>query len=125
VQNSAQGYRRADRQLADNGARKARSCSEVKARKGNEGYDVATMIHRPGEGRYRRIRRRSPAARAKTLPRFSGLLLTTKPFVTELPEKEKTPPMRARKGGMADSIPSGSTTKLKRQPDSQSPGCLR
>ena len=44
------------RQLADNaGAEGALVVEEVKKRKGNEGYDVATeRIHRPGEGRYRR-----------------------------------------------------------------------
>ena len=44
------------RQLADNaGAEGALVVEEVKKRKGNEGYDVATeRIHRSGEGRYRR-----------------------------------------------------------------------
>ena len=44
------------RQLADNaGAEGALVVEEVKKRKGNEGYDVATeRIHRPGEGRHRR-----------------------------------------------------------------------
>src|SRR5213082_2247069 len=87
------------RQLADNaGQEGALIVQEVKARKGNEGYDVAT-------GEYTDLVRagivdptkvtRSALQNAASI---SGLLLTTEAIVTELPEKEKTPPMPG--GGM-------------------------
>ncbi|PYI77003.1 MAG: molecular chaperone GroEL, partial [Verrucomicrobia bacterium] len=71
---------------------------EVKKRKGNEGYNVAT-------GQYEDLVKagvvdptkvtRSALQNAASI---SGLLLTTEAVVTELPEKEKTPPMPG--GGM-------------------------
>src|SRR5881398_1125713 len=87
------------RQLADNaGQEGALIVQEVKARKGNEGYDVAT-------GEYADLVKagivdptkvtRSALQNAASI---SGLPLTTEAIVTELPEKEKTPPMPG--GGM-------------------------
>ena len=66
---------------------------EVKKRKGNEGYNVAT-------GEYEDLVKagvvdptkvtRSALQNAASI---CGLLLTTEALVTEIPEKEKTPPM--------------------------------
>jgi chaperonin GroEL len=82
------------RQLADNaGAEGALIVEEVKKRKGNEGYDVA-------KGEYVDLVKagivdptkvtRSALQNAASI---AGLLLTTEALVTEIPEKEKTPPM--------------------------------
>jgi chaperonin GroEL len=87
------------RQLADNaGQEGALIVQEVKARKGNEGYDVAT-------GQYTDLVKAGivdPTKVTRTALQnaasISGLLLTTEAIVTELPEKEKTPPMPG--GGM-------------------------
>jgi chaperonin GroEL len=87
------------RQLADNaGQEGALIVQEVKARKGNEGYDVAT-------GQYTDLVKAGivdPTKVARTALQnaasISGLLLTTEAIVTELPEKEKAPPMPG--GGM-------------------------
>jgi chaperonin GroEL len=87
------------RQLADNaGAEGALIVEEIKKRKGNEGYNVAT-------GEYEDLVKagvvdptkvtRSALQNAASI---SGLLLTTEALVTEIPEKEKTPPMPG--GGM-------------------------
>jgi chaperonin GroEL len=88
------------RQLADNGgAEGALVVEEVKKRKGNEGYDVAT-------GEYTDLVKagivdptkvtRSALQNAASI---AGLLLTTEALVTEIPEKEKAgPPMPP--GGM-------------------------
>jgi chaperonin GroEL len=87
------------RQLADNAGREgALIVEEIKKRKGNEGYNVAT-------GEYEDLVKagvvdptkvtRSALQNAASI---SGLLLTTEALVTELPEKEKTPPMPG--GGM-------------------------
>src|SRR2546426_888457 len=87
------------RQLADNaGQEGALIVQEVKKRKGNEGYNVAT-------GEYTDLVKagivdptkvtRSALQNAASI---SGLLLTTEAIVTELPEKEKTPSMPG--GGM-------------------------
>jgi chaperonin GroEL len=87
------------RQLADNGgAEGALVVEEIKKRKGNEGYDVAT-------GEYTDLVKagivdptkvtRSALQNAASI---AGLLLTTEALVTEIPEKEKTPPMPP--GGM-------------------------
>src|SRR5207302_728006 len=80
------------------GAEGALIVQEVKSRKGNEGYNVAT-------GEYTDLVKagivdptkvtRSALQNAASI---SGLLLTTEALVTELPEKEKTPPMPG--GGM-------------------------
>jgi chaperonin GroEL len=88
------------RQLADNaGQEGALIVQEIKKRKGNEGYDVAS-------GEYKDLVKagivdptkvtRSALQNAASI---SGLLLTTEALVTELPEKEKTPPMPGG-GGM-------------------------
>jgi chaperonin GroEL len=87
------------RQLAYNGgAEGALVVEEVKKRKGNEGYDVST-------GEYTDLVKagivdptkvtRSALQNAASI---AGLLLTTEALVTEIPEKEKTPPMPP--GGM-------------------------
>jgi len=88
------------RTLADNGgAEGALVVEEVKKRKGNEGYDVAT-------GEYTDLVKagivdptkvtRSALQNAASI---AGLLLTTEALVTEIPEKEKSgPPMPP--GGM-------------------------
>ncbi len=88
------------RQLANNaGAEGALVVEEVKNRKGNEGYNVAT-------GEYIDLLKagivdptkvtRSALQNAASI---SGLLLTTEAIVTEMPEKEKSPPMPGG-GGM-------------------------
>ena len=87
------------RQLAANGgAEGALVVEEVKKRKGNEGYDVST-------GEYTDLVKagivdptkvtRSALQNAASI---AGLLLTTEALVTEIPEKEKSPPMPP--GGM-------------------------
>src|SRR5712691_4492659 len=87
------------RQLADNaGQEGALVVEEVRKRKGNEGYDVAT-------GEYTDLVKagivdptkvtRSALQNAASI---AGLLLTTEAIVTEMPEKEKSPPMPP--GGM-------------------------
>src|SRR5712675_1954918 len=87
------------RQLADNaGQEGALIVQEVKARKGNEGYDVATGDYtdlvKAGIVDPTKVTRTALQNAAS----ISGLLLTTEALVTELPEKEKTPPMPG--GGM-------------------------
>jgi chaperonin GroEL len=87
------------RQLADNaGQEGALIVQEVKARKGNEGYDVATAEYtdlvKAGIVDPTKVTRSALQNAAS----ISGLLLTTEAIVTELPEKEKTPPMPG--GGM-------------------------
>jgi chaperonin GroEL len=88
------------RQLADNaGQEGALIVQEIKKRKGNEGYNVAT-------GNYEDLVKagvvdptkvtRSALQNAASI---SGLLLTTEAIITELPEKDKTPPMPGG-GGM-------------------------
>jgi chaperonin GroEL len=88
------------RQLADNAGKEgALIVEEIKKRKGNEGYNVAT-------GEYEDLVKagvvdptkvtRSALQNAASI---SGLLLTTEALVTEIPEKDKTPPMPGG-GGM-------------------------
>jgi chaperonin GroEL len=87
------------RQLADNaGAEGALVVEEVKKRKANEGYDVST-------GEYTDLVKAGivdPTKVTRTALQnaasIAGLLLTTEALVTEIPEKEKTPPMPP--GGM-------------------------
>jgi chaperonin GroEL len=87
------------RQLADNaGAEGALIVQEVKSRKGNEGYNVAT-------GEYEDLVKAGIVDPTKVTryalqnaASISGLLLTTEAIVTELPEKEKAPAMPP--GGM-------------------------
>jgi chaperonin GroEL len=87
------------RQLADNaGAEGALVVEEVKKRKGNEGYDVAigeyTDLVKAGIVDPTKVTRSALQNAAS----IGGLLLTTEALVTEIPEKEKTPPMPP--GGM-------------------------
>jgi chaperonin GroEL len=87
------------RQLADNAGKEgALVVEEVKKRKGNEGYDVAadeyTDLVKAGIVDPTKVTRSALQNAAS----ISGLLLTTEALVTELPEKEKTPPMPG--GGM-------------------------
>src|SRR6185312_6718389 len=88
------------RQLADNaGAEGALVVEEVKKRKGNEGYDVATEQYtdlvKAGIVDPTKVTRSALQNAAS----IAGLLLTTEALVTEIPEKEKAgPPMPP--GGM-------------------------
>ncbi len=87
------------RQLADNaGAEGALIVQEVKGRKGNEGYNVATGefvdLVKAGIVDPTKVARSALQNAAS----ISGLLLTTEAIVTEVPEKDKTPAMPG--GGM-------------------------
>src|SRR6184192_3785395 len=87
------------RQLADNAGKEgALVVEEVKKRKGNEGYDVSadefTDLVKAGIVDPTKVRRSALQNAAS----IAGLLLTTEALVTEIPEKEKTPPMPP--GGM-------------------------
>jgi chaperonin GroEL len=87
------------RQLADNaGAEGALVVEEIKKRKGNEGYDVATEQYtdlvKAGIVDPTKVTRSALQNAAS----IAGLLLTTEALITEIPEKEKTPPMPP--GGM-------------------------
>src|SRR5437773_9741911 len=87
------------RQLADNAGREgALVVEEVKKRKGNEGYDVAndeyTDLVKAGIVDPTKVTRSALQNAAS----IAGLLLSTEALVTEIPEKEKTPPMPP--GGM-------------------------
>ena len=87
------------RQLADNAGKEgALIVEEVKRRKGNEGYDVATDEYadlvKAGVVDPTKVARTALQNAAS----ISGLLLTTEALVTEIPEKEKSPPMPG--GGM-------------------------
>jgi chaperonin GroEL len=87
------------RQLANNaGAEGALVVEEVRKRKGNEGYDVATEQYtdlvKAGIVDPTKVTRSALQNAAS----IAGLLLTTEALVTEIPEKEKTPPMPP--GGM-------------------------
>lgn len=82
------------RTLADNAGKEgALIVQEVKKRKGNEGYNVATSEYedlvRAGVVDPTKVTRSALQNAAS----ISGLLLTTEALVTEIPEKEKTPPM--------------------------------
>ncbi len=87
------------RQLADNAGREgALVVEEVKKRKGNEGYDVSadeyTDLVKAGIVDPTKVTRTALQNAAS----IAALLLTTEALVTEIPEKEKTPPMPP--GGM-------------------------
>jgi chaperonin GroEL len=87
------------RQLADNaGQEGALIVQEVKKRKANEGYNVANDSYedlvKAGVVDPTKVTRSALQNAAS----ISGLLLTTEALVTEIPEKEKTPPMPG--GGM-------------------------
>jgi chaperonin GroEL len=82
------------RTLADNAGKEgALIVQEVKKRKGNEGYNVATSEYedlvKAGVVDPTKVTRSALQNAAS----ISGLLLTTEALVTEIPEKEKTPPM--------------------------------
>jgi chaperonin GroEL len=82
------------RQLADNAGKEgALVVEEIKKRKGNEGYDVAndeyTDLVKAGIVDPTKVTRSALQNAAS----IAGLLLTTEALVTEIPEKEKTPPM--------------------------------
>ncbi len=82
------------RQLADNAGREgALIVEEIKKRKGNEGYDVAsaeyTDLVKAGIVDPTKVTRSALQNAAS----IAGLLLTTEALVTEIPDKEKTPPM--------------------------------
>jgi len=82
------------RQLADNAGKEgALVVEEVKKRKGNEGYDVAADEYKDlvkaGIVDPTKVARSALQNAAS----IAGLLLTTEALVTEIPEKEKTPPM--------------------------------
>ena len=87
------------RQLADNAGKEgALVVEEIKKRKGNEGYDVAndeyTDLVKAGIVDPTKVTR----CALQNAASIAGLLLTTEALVTEIPEKEKTPPMPP--GGM-------------------------
>src|SRR5439155_20362233 len=87
------------RQLADNAGKEgALVVEEVKKRKGNEGYDVSadeyTELVKAGIVDPTKVTRTALQNAAS----IAALLLTTEALVTEIPEKEKTPPMPP--GGM-------------------------
>src|SRR5277367_429930 len=89
------------RQLADNaGQEGALIVQEVKKRKGNEGYNVATGVYedliKAGVVDPAKVTRSALQHAAS----ISGLLLTTECVVTELPEEEKAPSMPPGGGGM-------------------------
>src|SRR5881409_2986515 len=93
------GIEEPTRQLADNAGKEgALVVEEVKKRKGNEGYDVAadeyTDLVKAGIVDPTKVTRTALQNAAS----IAGLLLTTEALVTEIPEKEKTPPMPP--GGM-------------------------
>ena len=82
------------RALADNAGKEgALIVQEVKKRKGNEGYNVATAQYedlvKAGVVDPTKVARSALQNAAS----ISGLLLTTEALVTEIPEKEKTPSM--------------------------------
>jgi chaperonin GroEL len=87
------------RMLADNAGKEgALIVEEIKRRKGNEGYNVATGefedLVKAGVVDPTKVTRSALQNAAS----ISGLLLTTEALVTEIPEKEKTPQMPG--GGM-------------------------
>jgi len=87
------------RMLADNAGKEgALIVEEIKRRKGNEGYNVATGefedLVKAGVVDPTKVTRSALQNAAS----ISGLLLTTEALVTEIPEKEKTPSMPG--GGM-------------------------
>jgi chaperonin GroEL len=89
------------RTLADNAGKEgALIVQEVKKRKGNEGYNVATDEYvdlvKAGVVDPTKVTRSALQNAAS----ISGLLLTTEALVTEIPEKEKAPAMPPGGGGM-------------------------
>ncbi|TFE67785.1 chaperonin GroL [Methylacidiphilum sp. Yel] len=76
--------------------------NEVKARKGNEGFDVSTHkfvdMFEAGIVDPTKVTRTALENAAS----IAGLLLTTEAMVTEIPEKEKKPAVPSAGGGMGD-----------------------
>jgi chaperonin GroEL len=74
----------------------ASSSKEVKKRKGNEGYNVATGEYedlvKAGVVDPKKVTRTALQNAAS----IAGLLLTTECLITDLPEKDKPAPMRRR-----------------------------
>ncbi len=75
---------------------------EVKRRKGNDGYNVSTGVYedlvKAGVVDPKKVTRTALQNAAS----IAALLLTTECLVTEIPEKEKKPPMPGGHGGMGD-----------------------
>src|SRR5512134_2259282 len=89
------------RELANNaGVEGSVVVEEVKKRKGNEGYNVATGDYedlvKAGVVDPKKVTRTALQNAAS----IAGLLLTTECLVTEIPEKEKKAPMPGGHGGM-------------------------
>jgi len=89
------------RELANNaGVEGSVVVEEVKRRKGNEGYDVATGEYtdlvKAGIVDPKKVTRTALQNAAS----IAGLLLTTECLITEIPEKEKKAPMPGGHGGM-------------------------
>jgi chaperonin GroEL len=88
------------RSLADNaGVEGSVVVQEVKRRKGNDGYNVSTGgyedLVKAGVVDPKKVTRTALQNAAS----IAGLLLTTECLVTEIPEKEKKPPMPGGHGG--------------------------
>jgi len=91
------------RELANNaGVEGSVVVEEVKKRKGNEGYDVATGEYtdlvKAGIVDPKKVTRTALQNAAS----IAGLLLTTECLITEIPEKEKKAPMPGGHGGMGE-----------------------
>ncbi len=89
------------RELANNaGVEGSVIVEEVKKRKGNEGYDVATGEYtdlvKAGIVDPKKVTRTALQNAAS----IAGLLLTTECLITEIPEKDKRAPMPGGHGGM-------------------------
>jgi chaperonin GroEL len=91
------------RELANNaGVEGSVVVEEVKKRKGNDGYDVATGEYtdlvKAGIVDPKKVTRTALQNAAS----IAGLLLTTECLITEIPEKEKKPAGGPGHGGMGD-----------------------
>jgi len=91
------------RELANNaGIEGSVVVEEVKKRKGNEGYNVATAVYedlvKAGVVDPKKVTRTALQNAAS----IAGLLLTTECLITEIPEKEKKPAGPQHGGGMGD-----------------------
>jgi len=91
------------RELANNaGVEGSVVVEEVKRRKGNEGYDVATGEYtdlvKAGIVDPKKVTRTALQNAAS----IAGLLLTTECLITEIPEKKEKPPMPGGHGGMGE-----------------------
>jgi chaperonin GroEL len=91
------------RELANNaGVEGSVIVEEVKKRKGNDGYNVATNEYedlvKAGVVDPKKVTRTALQNAAS----IAGLLLTTECLITEIPEKDKKTPMPGGHGGMGD-----------------------